>query len=100
MTVTKDKLKAQSFIRLAVAQLRTTASLRMEPEGGVFFRWWREAFYCQNSLAEQLSPTASLNAPPPLPPPPLPLPKFLSSWGLGTEDCPSDGPSPREGAGT
>lgn len=49
MTVTKDKLKAQSFIRLAVAQLRTTASLRMEPEGGVFFRWWREAFYCQNS---------------------------------------------------
>lgn len=64
MTVTKDKLKAQSFIRLAVAQLRTTASLRMEPEGGVFFRWWREAFYCQNSLAEYLSPTASLNAPP------------------------------------
>lgn len=49
MTVAKEKLKAQSFIHLAVAQLRTTARLRMEPEGGVFFCWWKEAFCCQNS---------------------------------------------------
>lgn len=49
MTVTKEKLKTQSVIHLAVAQLRTTASPRMEPEGSVFFSWWRESFCCQNS---------------------------------------------------